>query len=483
MRRLIITTVLLTLCCLPLAAQLNGSGFYRLRNYQNNNHYISLANNLFNYKTIIADAGGGAKHMFSSIVSDDYGVPAAMTCVRQYLATDIKIVEDDDCVDPSTIVYLKSNGQSQYDLMGQSTNLLGLTTGKYETSNIKIEFKNLYATIQQNGNDGNNKLYTATIDLKGSGTAMGFISKTVTLETDYFYDNNGTFNIKEKTNAGVSNDSKWYIEPVTQINVKADAAWTGEDKVRRYYTTYFAPFAYTLGGNITNAYVVTGINNDGVIEKTSIAANGQEVPAGTPVILECLSNVPSENYIILKAEEPIVGGSIENGTADVRTTTKYAGTNLLKGAYFCNTDGTLFFDHYNESKKQTETNGASFVANNFVSSSVPSSVSKYVLGFTESGFLGMVKAEANTPMPANKAWLEYNGSASSYPLFTNVQSLRGDVNRDGTVDVRDVTATVNIIQKRDPDFDYDFDAADMNANGVIDVIDVTAIINLIQGRE
>ena len=457
MRRLIITTVLLTLCCLPLAAQLNGSGFYRLRNYQNKSHYISLANN--------------------------YGVPAAMTCVRQYLATDIKIVEDDDCVDPSTIVYLKSNGQSQYDLMGQSTNLLGLTTGKYETSNIKIEFKNLYATIQQNGNDGNNKLYTATIDLKGSGTAMGFISKTVTLETDYFYDNNGTFNIKEKTNAGVSNDSKWYIEPVTQINVKADAAWTGEDKVRRYYTTCFAPFAYTLGGNITNAYVVTGINNDGVIEKTSIAANGQEVPAGTPVILECLSNVPSENYIIPKAEEPIVGGSIENGTADVRTTTYYTGTNLLKGAYFCNTDGTLFFDHYNESKKQTETNGASFVANNFVSSSVPSSVSKYVLGFTESGFLGMVKAEANTPMPANKAWLEYNGSASSYPLFTNVQSLRGDVNRDGTVDVRDVTATVNIIQKRDPDFDYDFDAADMNANGVIDVIDVTAIINLIQGRE
>ena len=51
------------------------------------------------------------------------------------------------------------------------------------------------------------------------------------------------------------------------------------------------------------------------------------------------------------------------------------------------------------------------------------------------------------------------------------------------MDVRDVTATVIIIQKRDPDFDYDFDAADMNANGVIDVIDVTAIINLIQGRE
>ena len=50
-------------------------------------------------------------------IADDYGVPAAMTCVRQYLATDIKIVEDEDCVDPSTIVYLKRNSNSsQYDL-------------------------------------------------------------------------------------------------------------------------------------------------------------------------------------------------------------------------------------------------------------------------------------------------------------------------------------------------------------------------------
>ncbi len=484
-----IISALLTLSCLPTAAQLNGSGFYRLRNYQNNTHYISLANNLFNYSTIIATAGAGARHMFNFSffvqIADDYGVPAAMTCVRQYLATDIKIVEDEDCVDPSTIVYLKRNSNSsQYDLMGQSTNLIGLTTGGYHTDNIDISFKDLYATIEQNGTNGDKKLYTAKIALSGTGNAMGF-SKAVTLETDYFYDNNGTFNIKKATNAGASNDAKWYIEPVTKINVKADAAWVGEDKIKRFYTTYFVPFAYSLGGNITNAYVVTGINAEGVIEKTSIATNTSGVvPAGTPVILECLSNVPSENYIIPEAEEPLVGSNVENGTSDIRTTSNYSGTNLLKGAYFSNTDGTLYFDKYSGgevgTKGTTTTNGASFDANNYID---PANLSYgYVLGTTESGFLGMVKTSLSA-MPANQAWLEYNGSENGYPLFTNVQSIPGDVNKDGGVDVGDVVATVNIIQGRDSGFDYDYNAADIDGNGTYDVTDVTGIVNIIQGRQ
>ena len=496
MKRLMIISALLTLSCLPTAAQLNGSGFYRLRNYQNNTHYISLANNLFNYNTIIQVAGNGAKHLVDNFLlsllkkADDYGVPAAMSCARQYLATDIKIVEDEDCVNPSTIVYLKRNGDTnQYDLMGQSTSLIGITTGSYTTPNIDISFKDLYATIEQKGTDGNNKLYTAKIALSGTGTVdvpvIGEETKAVTLETDYFYDNNGTFNIKKATNAGASNDAKWYIEPVTKINVKADAAWVGEDKIKRFYTTYFVPFAYTLGGNITNAYVVTGTNAEGVIEKTSIATNTNGVvPAGTPVILECLSNVPSENYIIPEAEEPLVGSNVENGTSDIRTTSNYSGTNLLKGAYFSNTDGTLYFDKYSGgevgTKGTTTTDGASFDANNYID---PAKLSYgYVLGTTESGFLGMVKTSLSA-MPANQAWMEYNGSENGYPLFTNVQSTPGDVNRDGDVNVGDITALVNIIHGRDKEeYNYDYEAADLDNNDVYNISDITSLINIIHGR-
>ena len=51
------------LCCATqMMAQLNGSGYYRLKNVATGN-YISLANNKFDYYTIIHDAATGAKHM------------------------------------------------------------------------------------------------------------------------------------------------------------------------------------------------------------------------------------------------------------------------------------------------------------------------------------------------------------------------------------------------------------------------------------
>lgn len=63
------------------------------------------------------------------------------------------------------------------------------------------------------------------------------------------------------------------------------------------------------------------------------------------------------------------------------------------------------------------------------------------------------------------------------------EKLRGDVNRDGLVNVADVTAISNIIQGRDKEeFNYDYDAADMNGDGKYDVIDITNLTNLIQGR-
>ena len=108
----------------------------------------------------------------------------------------------------------------------------------------------------------------------------------------------------------------------------------------------------------------------------------------------------------------------------------------------------------------------------------------YVLGITESGKLGFVKA-TGTAMPANKAWLEYTGSAE---LVLPIEASKpGDVNRDGDVTIADVTALVNIILgKATPDTnpEYDFDAADVNGDGGVPTIaDVTALVNIILGKE
>lgn len=66
-----------------------------------------------------------------------------------------------------------------------------------------------------------------------------------------------------------------------------------------------------------------------------------------------------------------------------------------------------------------------------------------------------------------------NGMAA-YKLST--VAVPGDVNRDGTVDVTDVTTLINMILGT---LDVDYDVADIDGNGTVDVTDVTALINMV----
>lgn len=63
-------------------------------------------------------------------------------------------------------------------------------------------------------------------------------------------------------------------------------------------------------------------------------------------------------------------------------------------------------------------------------------------------------------------------------------TLRGDVNRDGSVTIADVTALVNIILGKDEvqPYKYDHDAADVNTDKSITIADVTALVNIILGK-
>ena len=61
-------------------------------------------------------------------------------------------------------------------------------------------------------------------------------------------------------------------------------------------------------------------------------------------------------------------------------------------------------------------------------------------------------------------------------------TLLGDVNRDGSITIADVTALVNIILGKDTTNQYDHVAADVNADGTITIADVTALVNIILGK-
>ncbi len=464
MKRTFYISVLLMLSCLPMAAQLNGTGYYRFRNAQNTSDYISIANDLFNYHIIASNAGGGLTQLALSSAAKQ----RALACAGKYLQTDIHLVEDADIVNMGSIVYAKkrNNNSTNYDynLIGQGTSLLSLTTGTY-AGTIPVEFQDRYATIKATSGSGANTLYTAMVELKASNNSAA------NLGTRYLIDNGGTLDINESSSA---NNAKWYIEPVAYFNVQPDITFNDKS-----YTTVYVPFEFQLSGAVEKAYVVTSISDDGTLElETVCEQNAGSVPAGTPVILECGSDQTTDCKLIPIGEPLFCAPDLtvtSGGAPRASTTTNYSGINLLKGNYYCNTDGNISY---------TTRNGtSSFNANHYTATSS----SNYVLGITASGKLGMVKSTdvitGGNPnaMPANKAWIEYSGSAELVFPFT--ASIRGDVNRDGIVDVDDVSALVNIIQDRDPDFDYDYDAADLDGNGEYDVDDVTGIVNIIQGRE
>ena len=456
----IYTIVLLFSIAFSTQAQLNGTGYYRFRNAQNTEDYISLANDKFNYTTAIGTACGGLSQATSSA-----GQARALACAAKYLETDIHMVADVDCIDPSSVVYAqkKNTNASNYDynLIGQGTSLLTLTSGTYPGS-VKLQFDNRYVTIEKNSGSGANTLYTAKIELKSS--TYVFLYGYPSLGIRYLIDDNGKLAINESSS---SQNAKWYIEPISHFNVQPEVEFGG-----KFYTTLYVPYAFKLSGQVVNAYAVSAIADDGSVEiGDAIATSGGTVPAGTPVILECASSEKSDCQLIPTGTPLFTAPdvSITAAAPTASTATNYTGTNILKGNYYCNQDGAMTFP--------TSSGTSSFNANHYTARTN----SMYVLGITESGKLGFVKA-TGTAMPANKAWLEYTGTAELVLPFEE-PTKPGDVNRDGLITIADVSALVNIILEKvkypDDTENYDFGAADVNCDGDITIPDVTALVSII----
>ena len=226
-----LTAVLLALCCLPAAAQLSGTGFYRFRNADRQAEYISLANDKFNYTTCISTACGGLRQALT-----DGGKARGLECAGRYLETDIHMVEDADCINVGSVVYAdkKNNNPRDYDynLIAQGTSLLTLTTGTYPGS-YKLEFKDRYVTIDAVEGTGGAPLYTAKIELKSSTSVILYGQPSLGIR--YLVDDGGTLAINEENTL---QSAWWYVEPVEYFNVRPEVEYGG-----KFYTTMYASFA------------------------------------------------------------------------------------------------------------------------------------------------------------------------------------------------------------------------------------------------
>ena len=375
---------LMALCALPAMAQLNGSGYYRFRNAQNTSDYISIANDKFNFTTVISTAGGGLGTVTGN------GLPCAMDCTGKYLQNDIHLVNDPDIINPGSVIFAKKRNTNtsnyEYNLIGQGTSLLTLTSGSYPGT-FTVTFSNRYITINSAGGSGANTLYTAKIVLQGS-----YILGSYTLGTEYFVDNNGTFAISESSSA---QNAKWYIEPITHFNVLPEVELNG-----KWYTTIKVPFAFTLSGSVEKAYKITAVNG-GVLAYQEISGT---IPAGMPVLLQCGSPNAADCQLSPSGEPKFtdVNTSTTSGAPLADENSYYSGTdNLLDGTYYCNTDGDLPYTSYNK-------NTGVITTKYLDGDNIESVDNKFVIGKNADGKLGFIAA-TGTAMPANKAWITTPG--------------------------------------------------------------------------
>lgn len=271
MRKIIIASaVLMSFGCLQVAAQLNGSGYYRAQNVSSG-RYVSIMHNKSQTQIITTKADLEALHTFQSW--------DMVSC------------------DPSTIVY--------FDYAGQGS-IGGNTMDKY---NLCGQGTSTYEIVQHNlGVASQSKGYQFCAQESGQLFRLGDVQST-----DYT-------DVGNLTSNGSSSNWFWNILPVSStgdhyFGVKPTVTAGG-----KYYATMYADFGFTPAASASGMKVYYAEKiADGMLIIKEIAG---AVPASTPLIFLCPSESPTGNRLdiakneVAKPTDNILSGTyfcIDNG--------------------------------------------------------------------------------------------------------------------------------------------------------------------------
>ena len=287
---------------------------------------------------------------------------------------------------------------------------------------------------------------------------------------------------KFKVSLGVSTTKTVY--PVSQDGTV--------ESYTEYYTTLNTDFAYTLPEDVT-AYQITGVgevkDNEtmGTVLKKAITGT---IPAQTPVLLMAKENTAE---LPLAADANALSGNELYGNEYLIEKDQLKHT-MMKTVFETikeNFGDELYnryvaeYEHLMLLNSGTVNNKYFFnlsKANDLAASDSYNAGKVMVLGQDDD--LGIrFHFASKEDLIGNEAFM----FDDTNKLEDIVLTLKGDINRDGTVSIADVTALVNIIlgkAKYPDDADkYDFEAANVNGDQVISIADVTALVNIIQGKD
>ena len=268
------------LMTLPMFAQYDGPGFYRIQNQGAAGRYLCIANDKVSERTKKVDFSNG-----TNVLADIHA-----------LAT-IKKAESN----PATILYIT----------GTETGGLTIETQGENTQELINKIGESVKLCSSNG-----ELWTT---VKKSGMVITL------LLADHFEKSIQSDDISSVIRKGHPNwdnypeYTKWTFKKIENsdeyLGIKPNE---GVEINGKYYTTFYTSFAYELPEGI-KAYYIDNHKYD-VTEPIArlMEITGGKVPAKTPVILECSSNIASNNKV-----KPIE-----------ETVTAIKG-NQLSGRYFC----------------------------------------------------------------------------------------------------------------------------------------------------
>lgn len=263
MRRLYTLFITASLSMAGALAQDMGSGivgdtYYRVRNF-GSNRYIYVKEN----------------HDESDLVS----MHADFSAIELY-KDESKFISD-----PATVLYICKTSDGRYDIQAQGTGVAELTG------------------------------YTVNIGKMSDGTYKVYATKAGT--TVYLSDE--TTSSKDEGKLGTKNTNekyrRWIVDKIetnsatNYFGIKPNIELNG-----KYYLSFYAGFTFKTASPGMHVYYVSKVAGN-VATLTEI---GGEIPAGTPVIVECASADPSSNRLEVLTSQPASLNS-----------------NKLTGIYYC----------------------------------------------------------------------------------------------------------------------------------------------------